>query len=280
MAQVLADPTSAANLAALRPSATPLCVVASLPGAAACATARRLRDFVVPALRNSTLKVRLKVRSGWTGLLLIFLCAFASIRCQEPLCFFLFVLICFVWDVFFESWNGSAAYQVAPNHAFFALLDMDQQNVACPSIWHETPRVEEVWRHDYVSHYGLPLVGWCCIVGRWLGWVTISQVSIDVSKLIFEMSETPTSTATRCRSSARHRAIWSRRWQLCLLIMELYMRWWPLLVQWSYVRAPVTCYQSRAPNCLALWRVLDWGMVGDSYKITRFTQEICPFTER
>ncbi len=74
MAQVLADPTSAANLAALRPSATPLCVVASLPGAAACATARRLRDFVVRALRNSTLKVRLKVRSGWTGLLVIFLC--------------------------------------------------------------------------------------------------------------------------------------------------------------------------------------------------------------
>eukprot|EP00434_Breviolum_minutum_P011393 symbB.v1.2.010052.t3/scaffold636.1/size252712/7 len=62
---VLADPTSAANLAVLRPSTTPLCVVASLPGAAACATARRLRDFVV-----------------------------------------------------------------APNHAFFALLDMDQQNVS------------------------------------------------------------------------------------------------------------------------------------------------------
>lgn len=58
MAEVLADPTSAANLVVLRPSTTPLCVVASLPGAAACATARRLRDFVVRALRNSTLKVR------------------------------------------------------------------------------------------------------------------------------------------------------------------------------------------------------------------------------
>lgn len=86
----------------------------------------------------------------------------------------------------------------------------------------------------------------------------------------FGASETPTSTAMRCRSSARHREIWSRRWQLCPLIMELYMRWWPLLVQWSYVRAPVTCYQSRT-NCLALWRVLDSGQLQD-------LQEICPFT--